>query len=159
MLDKLAFMVRDNDRSTRKSSIASGWTVEGQPVTAPQEELAAVSAGDPRLEDDTSTPRREISSGTLVLFGLLGGLYLLFTFVWFSWANAAAQANAAVAESSAWGVLQQLIFWVAPFAPAFWFVSVLVLCRGARVRRMVLWMLLGLVLLVPMPMFVGVFSW
>ena len=154
MLDKLVSMVNDNERSTRESLIASGWTVEGQPETMPQEAQAAGDAGDPRSEDE-ATQNREISSGALVLFGLLGGLYLLFTFVWFSWANAEAQVVASTTAASAWSVLQQIIIWIAPFAPALWFVTVLLLCRGAKVRRVVLWLLIGAVMLVPLPMFGG----
>lgn len=150
-------MVNDNERSTRESSIASGWTVEGQPESVPQVGQAAADSGDPRPEDENSQ-KREISSGALVLFGLVGGLYLLFTFVWFSWANAAAQVAASTTEVSAWSVLQQTIYWIAPFAPALWFVTVLVLCRGAKVRWIMLWLLLGAVLLVPLPMFGGLFS-
>lgn len=157
MLDKLVFMVNDNDRSTRESSIASGWTVEGQPETVPQAAQAVNDQGDPRSENEAATQHRQISSGALVLFGLIGGLYLLFTFVWFSWANAAAQVAAATAPADVWGALQQTIFWIAPFAPALWFVTVLLLCRGAKVRRIVFWLLFGAVLLVPLPMFGGLF--
>lgn len=154
--------------AARESSLASGWTVEGQPAAepqrrAPQTVKRAETSGDPRPEAaDSTEPTGEstqLSSGALVLLGLIGGVYLLFTFVWFSWANAAATANAAVIETSGslGGVLQQIVFWIAPFAPALWFASVLVLCRGARVRRMVAWLVLGLVALVPLPMFGGLF--
>ncbi len=152
-------MVNENDRSARESSIASGWTVEGQPEAAPAKVRAADEAGDPRPDEDGAPERRELSSGALVLLGLIGGVYLLYTYVWFSWANAASVANAAVVETSGslGGVLQQLVFWVAPCAPALWFVSVLVLCRGQRVWRMTVWLALGLLVLVPLPMFGGMF--
>ena len=163
---------RASREAARESSLASGWTVEGQPAAepqggAPQTAPRADTSGDPRPEaadaaDVAIEPTGEstqLSSGALVLLGLIGGVYLLFTFVWFSWANAAATANAAVIETSGslGGVLQQIVFWVAPFATALWFTSVLVLCRGARVRRMVAWLVLGLVVLVPLPMFGGLF--
>ena len=158
-LARLVDMGNEKDRASREaareSSLASGWTVEGQPAAepqggAPQTAPRADTSGDPRPEaadaaDVAIEPTGEstqLSSGALVLLGLIGGVYLLFTFVWFSWANAAATAN---------------VFWVAPFAPALWFTSVLVLCRGARVRRMVAWLVLGLVVLVPLPMFGGLF--
>lgn len=162
-------MVKDNGRATRdtarESSLASGWTVEGQPETetqqpAPHSDVPAETPGDPRPESaEEIAAERQLSSGALVLLGLIGGIYLLFTFVWFSWANAAATANAAVIETSGslGGVLQQIVFWVAPFAPALWFTSVLVLCRGRTLWRRVLWLALGLVVLVPLPMFGGLF--
>lgn len=161
---------RASREAARESSLASGWTVEGQSAAAepqgsePQTALSAETSGDPRPEvaDAATEPTGEstqLSNGALVLLGLIGGVYLLFTLVWFSWANAAATANAAVIETSGslGGILQQIVFWVAPFAPALWFTSVLVLCRGARVRRMVAWLALGLVVLVPLPMFGGLF--
>lgn len=160
---------RASREAARESSLASGWTVEGQPTVEPQGRASlpvepAEASGDPRSETadvatEQSNEPAQLSNGALVLLGLIGGVYLLFTFVWFSWANAAATANAAVIETSGslGGVLQQVVFWVAPFAPALWFTSVLVLCRGARVRRMVAWLVLGLVVLVPLPMFGGLF--
>lgn len=172
-LARLVDMGNEKDRASREaareSSLASGWTVEGQPSAEPQggepqTVPRADTSGDPRPETaDADTEltgeSTQLSSGALVLLGLIGGVYLLFTFVWFSWASAAATANAAVIETSGslGGVLQQIVFWVAPFAPALWFTSVLVLCRGARVRRMVAWLVLGLVVLVPLPMFGGLF--
>lgn len=159
---------RASRETARESSLANGWTIEAQPAAepqgrAPQTIKRAATSGDPRPEaadaTETSDDSTQLSSGALVLLGLVGGVYLLFTFVWFSWANAAATANAAVIETSGslGGVLQQIVFWVAPFAPALWFTSVLVLCRGARVGRMLAWLVLGLVVLVPLPMFGGLF--
>lgn len=151
-------MVKDNDRSARESSIASGWTVEGEPaVQLPETAPAPSGPGDPQDEESPLATERELSNGALVLLGLVGGIYLLFTFVWFSWANAAVTTSAATASASGslGAVLQQIVFWIAPFAPALWFVSVLVLCRGKKVRRMMLWLVLGLIVLVPLPMFAG----
>ena len=42
----------------------------------------------------------QLSNGALVLLGVVGGLYLLYTWVWFSWANYYSQMNSAVAEGS-----------------------------------------------------------
>ena len=168
-LARLVYMGNEKDRASREaareSSLASGWTVEGQPVTAPEAQLTRAEeqlagAVDSRAEsEEASASRAQLSNGALVLLGLIGGVYLLFTFVWFSWANAASVANASVVSTSGTlgGVLQQIVFWVAPFAPALWFVSVLVLCRGAKMWRIVLWLALGLVVLVPLPMFGGLF--
>jgi hypothetical protein len=169
-LARLVYMGIEKDRASRdaarESSLASGWTVEGQPelqpkVRVPQTGELVAGLADPLLDetDTTADDVKQMSSGALVLLGVIGGVYLLFTFVWFSWANAASVANASVASTSGslGGVLQQIVFWVAPFAPALWFISVLVLCRGKKVWRMSLWLGLGLVVLVPLPMFGGLF--
>ena len=157
-------MVKDNERSARESSLASGWTVEGQAETAKAIPVEAVPEGaadevSGESSDGAVAGRAQLSSAALVLLGLLGGLYLLFMYVWFSWAGAVAATNAAVVDTSGsiGGVLQQIVYYLAPFAPAFWFISVLVLCRGAKVSRMIIWLLVGLVLLVPLPMFGGMF--
>lgn len=157
-------MVKDNEQSARESSIASGWTVEGQAETAKASaapaEVSVGGAGD-AVNDDAANGegRAQLSNVALVLLGLLGGLYLLFMYVWFSWAGAVAATNAAVVDTSGslGGALQQVVYYLAPFAPAFWFMTVLVLCRGAKVSRMLIWLLIGLVLLVPLPMFGGMF--
>lgn len=151
-------MRKDNDRLTRQSSIASGWTVEGQPETAPHDDQAAGGQGDPRAESIAEGVTRQVSSGALVLFGLLGGLFLLWSYSWFTWARVVSENTAAQGASGTLdGVLQQIVIWVAPFAPVLWFVTVFVLCRGAKPLRIALWLLVGLVLLVPLPMFWGMF--
>lgn len=155
-------MVKDNERSARESSLASGWTVEGQADSAAASDVPVEIAADGDVIADGATggeSRAQLSNVALVLLGLIGGLYLLFMYVWFSWAGAVAATNAAVVDTSGsiGGVLQQIVYYLAPFAPAFWFISVLVLCRGAKVSRMLIWLLIGLVLLVPLPMFGGLF--
>lgn len=107
--------------------------------------------------DPVSDPegRPQLSNGSVVLLGVIGGLYLLYTYVWFSWANYYSAVNSAVADGSGiiGSVMQQIVFWIAPFAPALWFITVLLLNRGARLSRLVLWLVIGAVVLVPLPMF------
>ena len=168
-------------RAPRESALASGWTVEGDPAPAPQRGAPADpdrSASDaPRAEsgasggadagdgagpagaparDDADAPA-ELSNAALVLLGVLGGLYLLYAWIWLSWAQFYAEQNASVAASSGalGSVLQQIVFWAAPLAPILWFVSVLVLCRGAGTRRLAAWLVLGAVVLLPLPVFGG----
>ncbi len=159
-------MVKNNDRESRESSLASGWTVEGQLAaaevtpaanTSGREDAAVLGAAqsEAAVVADGGEPPKQLSSGALVMLGLIGGLYLLYTIVWFSWANAKSLENQAVAEGSGsiGSVLQQLVFWVAPFAPALWFVSVLVLTRESKLWQKALWLVVGAVILVPLPMF------
>lgn len=161
-------MRRRGEREAHESRLASGWTVEADSAPeidgvvaerAPQDEAVpgdeAVPAGEAIEDPEGSGVRAELSAGALVALGVIGGLYLLYTWVWFSWASHYASVNAAVAESSGaiGSVLQQIVFWAAPFAPALWFFSVLTLNRGGRVRTTVLWLLVGAIVLVPLPMF------
>lgn len=174
--DKLWPMPKRAERDARESRLASGWTVEADPsrveadpmglgaegptpaarVRSEPEGVAGTAASE--LGEDPRA-RQQLSAAMLVLFGVIGGLYLLYTAVWFSWAKYYADVNAAGAEGS--GVLgsffQQALFWAAPFAPALWFALALLLNRlpagGVRRGRLLLWLLVGAVILVPLPVF------
>lgn len=166
-------MRKKADRAPRESSLASGWTVEADPSLAPQTEqdapqvvpgggledpLSDEIGGSGELPDEGSASTAQLSNGALVLLGVVGGLYLLYTWVWFSWANYYSQINSAVAEGSGsiGAVLQQTVFWAAPLAPALWFIAAFIMCRGSRTRKLALWLLIGALVLLPLPAFVTV---
>lgn len=165
-------MRKKAEPSARESRLATGWTVEAGPgqdagAVAAAAEFATAGPGTDADGDasarlgaqneaaDHAAERTQVSAGMLVLLGVIGGLYLLYTIVWFSWAQYYSAVNEASAEAG--GVVgsfaQRALFWAAPAAPALWFVSALGLNRGERVRKLLLWLLLGAVLLVPLPMF------
>jgi hypothetical protein len=110
------------------------------------------------LSDASSASTVQLSNGALVLLGVVGGLYLLYTWVWFSWANYYSQMNSAVAEGSGaiGAVLQQTVFWAAPVAPALWFIAAYLLCRASPTWNLALWLLIGAVVLLPLPALVTV---
>src|SRR6218665_3715935 len=99
-------MRKRGGREPRESRIASGWTVEADPA-----DLAPEATTDQRVPDavelddaarvsvpvSTST-RPQLGSGMLVLLGVIGGLYLLYTAVWFSWAKYYSDMNEALAQ-------------------------------------------------------------
>lgn len=156
-------MQKDNDSEGRESRLASGWTVEGaanprtpapQPVE-PEAPAAAASPDDPGVEAEIADTRVQMSNASLVILGVFGGIYLMYTWVWFSWAEYYESANNLLAASSGslGGVLQQIVFWAAPLAPIGWFLCALLLNRGAPTWRLALWIVLGAVVLVPLPMF------
>lgn len=166
-------MRKKADREPRESSLASGWTVEADPSAAPQGErnvpqgvpggaqevplsIENEGSGESSIQGAASTV--QLSNGALVLLGVVGGLYLLYTWVWFSWANYYSQMNSAVAEGSGaiGAVLQQAVFWAAPFAPALWFIAAYLLCRASRTWNLALWLLIGAVVLLPLPALVTV---
>lgn len=158
----------------RESSIASGWTVHADPVETtsdpdPADRPAEIAdgpaepvdltdpAGDSAGQRGLAAPTEQLSNAALVLLGVFGGLYLLYAWIWLSWAQFYAGQNASVAESSGslGAVLQQVVFWAAPLAPILWFFSALVLCRRAGMRRLALWIVIGAVVLLPLPIFSG----
>ena len=150
-------MAKDNPGSagdgSRESSLASGWTVEGETEARPEPIEPAGGAGAPGDDEAVEPSPGQLSNGALVLLGLIGGLYLLYTIVWFSWANYYSAVNSAVAEGSGslGGVLQQLVFWIAPLAPVLWFAATWVLTRGTATWIRIVALIGGAVLLVPWP--------
>lgn len=160
-------------RAARESALASGWTVEGDPVevpdpaveTAHQEDSEAAHparAGDDdpaQRETSEGDPDRKagVSNGALVALGVFGGLYLLYTAGWFTVAQAYSAFNAytAAGSGSIGGILQQVIFWAAPLAPALWFFMALVLSRGGRTARLSILLGIGAVVLLPLPMLIA----
>jgi len=173
-------MRKKTARGARESSLASGWTIEadeaphldGAPEApgpeahaeeAPGQEAHAEAgfssdaAADAAADAVSAAPERaQLSNGTLVILGVLGGLYLLYAWIWLSWASYYAGANAELAAASGaiGGTLQQLVFWAAPLAPILWFLAAMALNRG-RTKRLVLWVAIGAIVLLPLPVFSG----
>lgn len=140
----------------RESALASGWTVEaaGEPEPAAADAETQTDA-DAEPQAEAEQPG-QLSNLALVLFGVVGGLYLLYAWIWLSWAQFYASQNSQVAEGSGslGSVLQQIVFWAAPLAPVLWFAAAMLLNRGSM-RKTVLWLGIGAVLLVPLPVFSG----
>lgn len=168
-------MPKKSDREPRESALARGWTVEGDaagaavdpPTGAPGVAgvAAAAHATEPSAENAAETAaeplepapaRSQLSTGALVLLGVIGGLYLVYTWVWFSWAQYTAAVVGADLEFTAGplgAALQLMLYWIAPLAPALWFISVFVLGRGGPTWRLACWLVLGAVVLIPWPYF------
>ncbi|PRI10721.1 hypothetical protein [Leucobacter massiliensis] len=179
-------MRKKTPREARESALASGWTVEADPapesaappeaapetapgpkITGAEAEPAAENAAGSAAADGTAAgadepgadagPRPQLSNGALVLLGVTGGLYLLYAWIWLSWAQYYAGVNAeqAATSGSLGAVLQQIVFWAAPLAPILWFLAALWLNRGRGLRWTALWIAIGAVVLVPLPLFLG----
>lgn len=154
-------MGEDAEHEPRESSLASGWTVEpdradaASVATASTEKHADDALAAAQVTGQVNEGPVATSNLALVLFGVFGGLYLLYTWVWISWAQYYSGVNeiTAAGSGSIGGVLQQIVFWVAPAAPAVWFLSALVMNRG-RTGRLAVVLLVGAIVLVPIPMFV-----
>ena len=145
-------MRKKSDSEARESSLASGWVVEPDAGVEPLREET------PEAETFSGGVERtgQVSNAALVLFGVFGGLYILYTWVWMTWAQyySAVNAAAAAGSGSVGGVLQQIVYWAVPVAPALWFLSALLLNRH-RTGRLAVSLLLGAVVLLPFPMFVS----
>lgn len=173
-------MRKKTPRQPRESLLGGGWTVEGDTANseisagtaqahegvepAPSGDAAPVPSqtgdnpvGDPAIDatdDPTEHSGEQVSSGALLLYGIFGGIYLIYTWVWITWAQYYADLNelSAAGSGSIGGVLQQVVYWAAPFAPALWFLSVVLSIRS-DLRRMTVLLIVGAIVLLPLPMF------
>ncbi|PZU49552.1 MAG: DNA polymerase III subunit gamma/tau [Microbacterium sp.] len=91
--------------------------------------------------------REPMSSATLVVLGVIAGAYLLFTIGWIV-GGLRLQGTAQFLVSP---LGYQAAFWLAAAAPALWFATVLVLTRDTKTWMRIVWLVAGMVLLIPWP--------
>lgn len=160
-------MPKKRESSERESQLATGWTVAGEKPAQAATSVAQESQLDSKLLADAdhlsaaevadlAVRRGEVSNLALVLYGVFGGIYLLYTVAWFFIAQYFSATNEITASTSGiiGGVLQYALFWVSALAPAAWFVSVIALSRDRKVWVLPLGLLVGLIALFPLPLFV-----
>jgi hypothetical protein len=123
---------------------ALSWGGETDPthVDAPESVPAVVSL---------SRPAPGTGSLLLIGFGVFAGVYLLYTIGWF----AAVLRNTLTLSGLIPEIMYQFGEFLAIVAPALWLGTTLLLTRGRGPLVRVLWLLAGLVVLVPWPMLVG----
>lgn len=104
-----------------------------------------------RIEPDGSVvlpgDAQPMSNVLLVSLGVIAGVFLLYTIGWIV-GGLRLQGTADFLVSP---VGYRFAFWLAIAAPALWFVTAYLLTRAAKVWVRVLWLVGGLLLLVPWP--------
>ena len=113
------------------------------PDTADTAEADSAHEAPPSHDTDAS---RQAGSAELVILGVLGGVYLLYSIGWLIWATTPAPELADPVAQFMYGLGR----WLAVAAPALWFGTVLWLAAEHR-RARLLWLIAGAVLLVPIP--------
>jgi drug/metabolite transporter superfamily protein YnfA len=139
-----------------EATLAPGWKRVGTPVPLASAGAtdAATSASpgddvdDTADEDDASA---QPGSAELVLLGVFGGVYLLYTLGWI--------LSVLRVQNTAQDPLGQFMFalglWLAVLAPALWFGVTFALTRG-RTKTRIVWLLIGAVVLLPIAFVAGV---
>jgi hypothetical protein len=95
--------------------------------------------------DDEAEQAPVTSSAALISFGILGGIYLLYTVGWFvSWQRLP-YADSDQLELIAFRIQQVL----AILAPPLWFVLTLLFTRDRKPAVRLIWLLIGALVLVP----------
>ena len=149
--------------SPAEPELPEGWSVAG-PESAVEAHSGATDPSAPVVaEPGSAAPRNAAvraptpptepapSSFSLIAVGVLAGIYLLYTIGWFIGVTRIGNPlSDPVAQ-----FMFSLGSWLAVAAPVIWFAVVYWLTK-ARLRARVVWLLIGVVVLAPLPFIVGV---
>ncbi|RFA15299.1 hypothetical protein B7R21_04570 [Subtercola boreus] len=116
-------------------------------------EEEADTAEDAAAERDLAAAEKEaepLSSAGLIAFGVFGGIFLLYTVGWL-----VTFIRNPVADTSLAGIVQSAQNILAIAAPALWFIVTLLVGAKRRVPVRVVWLLIGVVVLLPWPFLTG----
>jgi hypothetical protein len=128
----------------RAGRVAAGTAAE---VPASDDRAADTSAGSDA--DNDAAP--SMSSPMLLAIGILAGVYLLYTVGWFT----SAARTIAVPVGAFDVAMYQLREWLSIAAPALWFGATLLLTRTRKASTRLLWLILGAIVLLPIPFVLG----
>jgi hypothetical protein len=143
-------------RSERRAEAAGAGSVPGSAatdITAPADSTddSTDSADDSADSTDDSAAAPAMSAPMLLAIGILAGAYLLYTAGWFT----SAVRNIAMPV----GVLDVFMFqlreYLAVLAPPAWFGATLLLTRHTKPVTRLLWLVLGAIVLLPIPFILG----
>lgn len=138
-------MARDSDDDALRwegdddPTLAPGWKTVGRPVP-----LEGAPAGPE--EDTEGDAATQPGSAELVMLGVLGGVYLLYSIGWLITASRPAPALPDPVAQFMYGLGR----WLAVAAPALWFGAAMWLAAEHRRARLI-WLVAGAVVLVPVP--------
>ncbi|MGB3733102.1 DNA polymerase III subunit gamma/tau [Microbacterium sp.] len=120
-----------------------------KPATPPSARAAA--GAEAEVEAEVGDAPGGVGTVTLLLLGILGGIYLLFTI---GWIIGGVRMQAPVMFTLP-AFLYQGALWLAVLAPALWFAAVLVAARRSKDWVRIVWLIAGAALLVPWPFVAG----
>lgn len=111
-------------------------------------DAAATPSAKERAPRDADT----IPGPLLITYGIIAGVYLIYTLGWIITIT----RSATVLPSLLGEIMFQFGEFLAIASPALWFVAVLALTRGRKPLVRLLWLLVGLLVVVPWPFLLGV---
>ncbi len=122
--------------------------------------LAVEGLGDraeSRSEPEPDTVRRQTPGVLLVTYGVLGGIYLIYTFGWLL----SLQRFIGIRNVSA-DPLTEIMFQFGAFlalaSPAVWFAAIFFLTRGQKPLSRLAWLVVGLLAVLPWPFILGAWA-
>lgn len=126
--------------AVQESVLPEGWKAVGKDSATVE-----YSDSDGVILDSHEAPA--LSTPMLLLAGIVGGIYLLYTIGWII-GGFRLQVGALFLVPT---VMYQVGIWAAVLAPALWFTAVWLLTRQSASWQRILWLLGGVALLVPWP--------
>ncbi|HEU4755213.1 MAG TPA: DNA polymerase III subunit gamma/tau [Agromyces sp.] len=141
------------------STLAPGWKRVGTPVpltygvgaTTGEGEVTDAAASESPTDDVDQGAPAQPGSAELILLGVFGGVYLLYTLGWIL--SVVRVQNPA--EDPVGAFMFSLGLWLAVLAPGLWFGVAFALTR-ARPRARLVWLLVGAIVLLPIAFVAGV---
>lgn len=122
-----------------------------RPASEPVPVVPAAREPAPMREAGAGDGPDAVGTATLLLLGILGGVYLLFTV---GWVIGGVRMQAPVMFTLP-AFLYQGALWLGVLAPSLWFGAALVATRGAKDWVRIVWLVAGAALLVPWPFVAG----
>lgn len=126
----------------RERALPDGWNAVGK-----DSDTVGRIEQDGTVTEPHADASQPISTPMLVLVGVIGGVYLLYTIGWII-GGLNLQGSALFLVPA---VMYQVAVWAAVLAPALWFAAVWLLTRHSASWTRVLGFLIGAALLVPWP--------
>ncbi|MEF2979340.1 hypothetical protein, partial [Subtercola sp. YIM 133946] len=114
---------------------------------------ARATADDVSADDELAAAEaaeQQLSSPALILFGLIGGVFFLYTIGWF-----VSLLRSVPDSTSLAGIVQIVLTVLAIAAPVLWFAVTLFVAYRRRVSVRIAWLLVGVVVLIPWPFVSG----
>lgn len=142
----------DDDEPTDAQVVSDGDPVESdtpvvEAAAEPRPEATTGITSDAPDSTVAASAPQPMGNAMLVGLGVMGGVYVLWMIGWLIGGfRLQGQADYLITDG-----MFQASFWLSVLAPPLWFVSVLLLTRRARGWQRVLWLVVGIVLLVPWP--------
>jgi hypothetical protein len=140
-------------------TLAPGWKTVGRPVPLAGVPDETTDASARALDDEPEAATSDRGEGEdaaqtgsveLVVLGVLGGIYLLYTIGWFITALRTTAPGLGIVDDA----MYTIGLWLAVLAPALWLGLSFWLSSGRRSR--LLWLIGGALVLVPVPFVLGV---
>ncbi|MET1044178.1 MAG: hypothetical protein ABWX59_08690 [Microbacteriaceae bacterium] len=141
--------------STDPDEEALSWAGDSQRDLPPRVRATSEDDSDEAADDATDSPDDRPTTGSVLLvgYGIIGGIYLLYTV---GWVIAITRDPFTMATLFA-EIMSQFGEFLAIAAPAVWMASTFLLTRGRSTVTRLGWLLAGVVLLVPVPLVLGGF--